>query len=245
MIYVTQGILVIFFAALAYQILKRRRLRINLIFSGFFLSIIVGFIFNMSYAAISPIFGEVIIFLHFLSSFFVYFGLIFILIVNLIILESTVIFSIKRQNTYIFLYSIILFFGMLILILLPDPFNILGVDITPSGRPGWKPVFFGFMISIISGFAIIPIIITSFKIYFSFESRALKKKWLYYLIGSLGLIVCNLYPIYILNLLTHIIPENSFLDNLRSTLSILGISVIFWALLMYYGIGFKLKKING
>ncbi|MFX1390346.1 MAG: hypothetical protein ACFE9Z_09810 [Promethearchaeota archaeon] len=239
----TQGILVIFFAVLAYQILKRRRQRINLIFSGFFLCIIVGFIFNMCYAAISPVYADVIIFLHFLSIFFVYFGLIFILIVNLIILESTVIFSIKRQNRFIVLFGVILFFGMLILILIPDPLDIIGVDITASGRPGWKPLFFAYMISVISGFAIIPIIYTSFKIYFRFETKALKRKWLFYLVGSLGLILCNLYPVHILNLLTHILPEeNLYLISLRSILSILSISVIVWALFMYYGIGAKLKK---
>ena len=232
----------IFFSILTYQIVKRRKQRLNLIFSGFFISQSIGFIFNMSYAVISPDYEEVIIFLHFLSVFFVYFGLIFILIVNLIILESTIIFSIKRQNTYIFLYGILLFFGPLILVLLPDTLDILGVDITPAGRPGWKPIFFTYMTSIITGFAIIPIIITSFKIYFSFQTKELKRKWFYYLIGSLGLIIFNLYPVYILNLLTHLIPDYNFLALLRSILSILGISVIIWVSLMYYGIGFNLKK---
>lgn len=241
-IYITQGILVIFFSVLTYQILKRRKQRLNLIFSGFFISQSIGFIFNMSYAVISPSYEQAIIFLHFLSVFFVYFGLIFLLIVNLIILESTIIFSIKRQNTYILLFGILLFFGPLILILIPDIFDILGVDITPAGRPGWKPIFFIYMTSIITGFAIIPIIITSFKIYSSFQTKELKRKWFYYLIGSLGLIIFNLYPVYILNLLTHLIPDYNFLALLRSILSILGISVVIWVSFMYYGVGFKLKK---
>jgi hypothetical protein len=132
---------------------------------------------------------------------------------------------------------------MLILILLPDPFDIFGVDITTSGRIGWKPVFFVYLILVISGFTIFPVIYTSFKIYFRFETKALKKKWLFYLIGSLGLVLCNLYPVYILNLLTYILPEeNLYLISLRSILSILALSVIIWALFMYYGIGFKLKK---
>lgn len=242
MVYVTQGIMVIFFSPLVYQILKRRRQRINLIFSGYFISMIIAFIFNMIYAVISPEYKEIVIFLHFLSMFFVCFGLIFILIVNLIILESTVIFSVKRQNTYIFIYGIILFFGMLILIIVPDPLEIIGVELTPTGRPGWKPIFFIYVISVITGFAIIPIVFTSFKIYYSFETKVLKKKWFYYLIGSLGLIVFVFYPVLILNLLTGIIPYYIFLDIIRNTVSILGISVIIWVLMMYYGIGSKLKK---
>ncbi len=196
----------------------------------------------MIYAVISPEYKEIVIFLHFLSMFFVCFGLIFILIVNLIILESTVIFSVKRQNTYIFIYGIILFFGMLILIIVPDPLEIIGVELTPTGRPGWKPIFFIYVISVITGFAIIPIVFTSFKIYYSFETKVLKKKWFYYLIGSLGLIVFVFYPVLILNLLTGIIPYYIFLDIIRNTVSILGISVIIWVLMMYYGIGSKLKK---
>lgn len=235
--------MVIFFSPLVYQILKRKRQRINLIFSGFFISMIISFIFNMIYGVINPEYGEIVIFLHFLSMFFVCFGLIFILIVNLIILESTIIFSVKRQNRYIFLYGFLIFFGMLILILIPDPSNILGVIITESGRPGWRQIFFVYVISVITGFAIIPIIITSFKIYFSFETKVLKRKWFYYLTGSLGLIIFVFYPILILNLLTGIIiPENNFLITLRTIVSIIGISVIIWVLMMYYGIGFKLKK---
>lgn len=241
-VYVTQGILVIFFSLLVYQILRRKRQRINLIFSGYFLSMISAFILNMIYAVISLDYGGLIVFLHFLSMFFVCFGLIFILIVNLIILESTIIFSVKRQNTYIFLYGIILFFGMLILIIVPDPLEIIGVELTPDGRPGWKPIFFIYVITIITGFAIIPVILTLFKIYFSFETKSLKKKWFYYLTGSLGLIVIVFYPILILNLLTGIMPSNSFLDTLRTIVSISGISVIVWVLMMYYGIGSKLKK---
>lgn len=238
-IYVTQGILVIFFAIVAYQILKRRRQRINLIFSGFFLSMIIGFLFNMSYAVISPEQEEFVIFLHFLSWFFVSFGTIFLLIVHMIILESTLIYSIKRQNRYILLYGLLLFIGMLIQILIPSP--LVGIKLTPSGRPGWTLIFFLYVIAITSGFSIIPIITTSFKIYHRFETIALRKKWFYYLVGSLGLIIFNFYPIQILNFLTGIMPENEVLDTMRLIIVVSGVSVILWGLLMYYGIGSKLK----
>ena len=191
----------------------------------------------MIYAIINT--DYIVIILHFLSVFFVNFGLIFIVVVNMIILESTIVFSVKRQNRYILFYGIILFIGMLILIIYPFE----GVTMHSSGYLKWNPYFFIYLFSIVNFLAIIPIFYTSFKIYSKFETKELKRKWFYYLIGSLGLVIFNLYPVDILNLLTYIMEENQgFLDILRSLISILGITVILWVSLMYYGIGSKLKK---
>lgn len=233
MIYVTQGFLLFFFTALAYQILKRKRKRLNLIFSSFFISIGIGAIFNMIYAPIPIQFELTIKVLYFLSIFFIFFGPIFILIVNFIILESTIIFSVKRQNRYIFLYGVLIFCGMLILMLIPDPNNIFGVEIESDGRPRWSLGFFIYTISIVTIFAMIPIIRTSLKIYSSLETKTLKKKWFYYLLGSLG-VFSWAYLLFITNLIAN--------NTLRLILSFYGISVIIWVLLMYYGIGFKLKQ---
>jgi len=191
----------------------------------------------MIYAIINT--DYIVIILHFLSVFFVNFGLIFIVVVNMIILESTIVFSVKRQNRYILFYGIILFIGMLILIIYPFE----GVTMHSSGYLKWNPYFFIYLFSTVNCLAIIPIFYTSFKIYSKFETKELKRKWFYYLIGSLGLVIFNLYPVDILNLLTYIMEENQgFLDILRSLISVLGISVILWVSLMYYGIGSKLKK---
>lgn len=202
---------------------------------------IIGLILNMVYAGIRVATTEidnVVVFLHFLSVFFVNFGLIFIVIVNMIILESSIIFSVKRQNRFIIIYGVLLFFGMLILIY---PFNLITVH--DSGFIQWDPRFFICFILIITGLAIIPIFYTSFKIYSSFTTEELKKKWFYYLIGSLGLAIFNLYPVDILNLLNFVLKEDpEFLNILRSLFSVLGISVILWVSLMYYGIGSKLKQ---
>lgn len=221
--------MLIFFSSLAYQIVRRRRQRLNLIFSGFFISMIIAFILNMIYFVINVEYEEIVIFLHFLSWFFVTFGLIFILIVNMIILESTIIFSVKRQNRYILLFGLLHFFGMLIILLVSN-----GVSINPQGYPVWKLQFFIYMASIVTVFEIIPIIYTMWKIYISFETKELKRRWLYYLIGSLGLIICNLYSIMISHLLN--------IAEFRDFIMILGVSVLLWVSLMYYGIGAKLKK---
>ncbi len=244
LVYVVQGILVIYFSLLTFRILKRKRQRLNFIFSGFFISLIIGFIFNMIYAAIPPAPPQsnetIILILYFLANFFVIFGLIFVLIVHMIIIESTIIYSVKRQNRYIILYAIVLFIAMLTLILLGIRFDgpnnpIFGIDLTPlkGTVPRWGLIFFICIISIMSVFSVIPIIRTSLKIYRSFDTKALKKKWFYYLIGSLGLLLMMYFMLI----------DNLYLgDVFRIITLILGVSVIIWGYLMYYGIGFKLKK---
>ncbi len=192
----------------------------------------------MVYAVISDRLAIVI--LNFLTNYFIFFGPIFLLIVNMIILESTLIYSVKRQNRYIILYGIVLFMGMLILVLLGEMFDnslepFLGIQII-NGTPKWGLIFFICVILIMSCFTIIPLIYTYFKIYFRFESKALKRKWLCYLVGFLGLTYI-LYSMCIYNLLDPI--EDA---NFRSIISIFSISVIIWGYLMYYGIGIKLKK---
>lgn len=212
---------------MAYQILKRKKQRINLMLSGFLISATIGNILNMFYAVLTN--NTVILILHFLTLFFIFFGIVFVFIVNMIILESTLVFSVKRQNRYIVLYGTLLFFGMLILLLLP--FDL--VEIHSRGYPIWHPIFFFYVVSIITGFAIIPLIYTNFKIYFRFETKALKRKWLGYLIGSLGVITI-MYLLMINNLLVS--------ASYRSIISIAGFSIVLWVSLMYYGIGSKLKS---
>ncbi len=237
MVYIIQGILGIYFGILAFQIIRKKRQRLNLIFSGFFISQIIGFIFNMIYVVIPDV--EVVKIFHFLANFFVYFALVFILIVNMIILESTIIYSVKRQNRYILLFGILLFVIQLILVLLP--FDLVSFDDTLpiwERYPKWHPIFFGYMFSIITIFAILPIFSTSFKIYFRFETKELKKRWRFYLIGSLGLVIFNLYPIFLSNLLNFLLGEQN--TTFRLIISILGLSVIIWVTFMYYG--FQLKQ---
>jgi len=231
--------MVIYFLSITFQILKRRRQRLNLIFAGFFISTIIGNVLNIIYYSMTNV--NVILILNFLTNFFFVLGPIFILTVNRIILESTIIFSVKKQNMYMLFYGIFLFCGMLILILLglgldrlilhPNaPF--FGVKITIDLAPWWGLIFFIYVISFSAIFAVIPIIRTSLKIYNSFETKALKKKWLYYFIGSLGAFSI-FYLIIIGNMLDDI--------NFKNIVSIYTISVLLWVSLMYYGIGFKLK----
>ncbi|MFX0029102.1 MAG: hypothetical protein ACFE8B_07825 [Candidatus Hermodarchaeota archaeon] len=185
-------------------------------------------ILNMIYAPLTD--ETVILILNYFTNFFTCFGAIFVLVVNLVILESTIIFSIKKQNTYIIGYGLLLLTGMI-------PFYILGKDYgvwIDNNYPRFSPLFLIFIIVFTASFVVIPIISTSFKIYKSFETIALKKKWFFYLIGSLGAFSIP-YLIWISNYYSF------YNENFRLIVGIYAISVILWGYLMYYGIGFKLK----
>ncbi len=225
MVYIAQSIFVVYFTLITLQILRRKRQRLNIIFSSFFITIIIANIFNMVYAMMTV--GPVILILNFFTNFFLCFGPIFLLIVNMLILESTIIFSVKRQNKYIIYYGLLILLGMAIFYIFG------GVSVTSEFRPKFSLIFLIFILIITAVVVVIPIISTSLKIYFSFEMKALKRKWIIYVIGFLGNIS-----------IAYLIFINNYLDNdsFRLPVAIYSISVIFWGYLMYYGIGFKLKK---
>jgi hypothetical protein len=99
--------------------------------------------------------------------------------------------------------------------------------------PRFSHFFLVFIIGFPASFVVIPIIITFLKIYKSFETIALKKKWFFYFIGSLGAFSIA-YTIWINNYI--------FDPIFRLIVGIYAISMILWGYLMYYGIGFKLKQ---
>ena len=222
-----QGFFILYFSLIAFQVLKRRRQRLNITFSAFFICSIMASILNIIYASLSE--STIILILNYLTNFFICFGAIFVLVVNLVILESTIVFSIKKQNRTIVLYGLILLIGML-------PFYVLeegwGVWID-NNKPRFSPLFLIFIIGFTASFVVIPIISTSLKIYKSFETKALKKKWFFYFIGSLGAFSIT-YLIWISNYV--------FTNNFRLIVGLCAISMILWPFLMYYGIGFKLKQ---
>jgi len=239
-IYVIQGVIVIYFSIMAYQIIRRRRQRLNLIFGAFFISVCIGNVLNMIYAVIPLHLVVIIEILHLLTLFFIFFSIIFIPILNMIILESTLIYSVKRQNRHIILYGFLLFFGMLLLLIIQEIFGLqgpfsFGFDIDENG-PKWSLIFFLYITLITFGFGVIPIISTNWKIYKSFEAGELKRKWRFYFIGSLG-VFSVAYSIMIANLL-----QSFGVLWFRAVISFAGISIVLWAQLMYYGIGSKLKK---
>ena len=66
-IYGAQGLVFAWFTYLAYRILKRDRKRLNLIFSGFYLSVVVGTLFNFIYGPIAD--EQIVLILNFCTNF--------------------------------------------------------------------------------------------------------------------------------------------------------------------------------
>jgi len=172
----------------------------------------------------------IVLSLYFLSMFLACFAPIFLFIVNMIILESTIIFPHKKQNRYILLYGLLAFSGMLIILIFFEGVNF------DKGYPSWNVFFFIYVVFISAILAVIPFIRTSFKIYFSFETKVLKKKWLYYIIGSIGAI-SYAYMVFI---------NNTWYDEtvpyFRIFINIYGPTNLVWGYMMYYGIGIKIKQ---
>jgi hypothetical protein len=182
---------------------------------------------NIIYASLTE--PTIILILNYLTNFSICFGAVFVLVVNLVILESTIVFSVKKQNRTIVLYGLVLLIGMLPFYLLEDGWGVW-ID---NNYPRFGPLFLIFIIGFPASFVVIPIIVTFLKIYRSFETKALKKKWFFYFIGSLGSFSI-VYLIWINNYV--------FKDSFRLIVGIYAISWLLWGYLMYYGIGFKLKQ---
>ncbi|MFW9818297.1 MAG: hypothetical protein ACFFE5_01710, partial [Candidatus Thorarchaeota archaeon] len=85
-IYVFLGILSIYCLIIAYKVFVRKRQRLNLVTSGFYISLSLGFFLNMIYARI--MIDIIVLILHFLTVVFIFFSAVFLLIANKIILES-------------------------------------------------------------------------------------------------------------------------------------------------------------
>ena len=226
-VYISLPIIAIFFLYLAYKILKRSKERISRIFGTFYISSALGNIINMIYAPLDvEVFEPLIIILHVFTLFFIFFGFVFIVISNLIILSSTISFTTKKQNLLIVIDGILLA-GMVLFI----PFG--GIDANIEGYPVWHPFFFLYVISVVSLNIGFPILYTSYRIYQNFSSEILKKRWSYYIIGLIGLMAL-LYGIIIANFLD--------IGIIRVINTVYSLTVIIWVLLIYYGIGKQLKN---
>ncbi len=116
------------------------------------------------------------------------------------------------------------------------PSGVKIIEVENQLVPKWGPIFFIYVVSIMTIFTLIPINYTNFKIYSRFETKALKRKWFFYLFGFLGLTVI-LYLGSIYNLL----DVESDADA-RLIITISTVSLIIWGYMMYYGIGIELKK---
>lgn len=225
-LFVVQLAMGVFFIYLSGKILLKNKSRLNISLSLLYIFTAFGIFINVFYSLIEI--EEVVVILNFITNFLISFGLIFLLSTNLIILKSEVIFTKKDQIKIALPYAIFLF-----LMILFYPFD-AGVTINKS--TGWAPVWhlplFVYFVAVITIFSVIPILYTALKIYSKFEDYKLRKRWIYFIIGTVGLIT-YLYGVYVNNLINQ--------PTARFVFSLFGLTVFVWMYLIYYGIGRQIE----
>jgi len=233
-VYVAQGIVCFFFLFLAYKILKRDRKRLNIIFAGFYISPVIGFIVNF---ISGPLTDETLVLaLNFITNFGIFYSVIFLVVFDLILLKSEKIINTTKQLAIFTLYGIALF-SMIFFVFVPG----MGVEMAlgatgeaPDWSPHWMLPFFLYVVVIESVFAVGPSLYFSYLIYKKFEDEELRKKWKLFIIGFCCLSIF-MYGIFISNYLNN----PTFRLVMGATGLILAIASGY---LIYTGVGRQLEK---
>jgi hypothetical protein len=226
-VYIAQGGIAAVFLIIAYLILKRDKKRLNVIFSGVYISSSFGLLLNFIYFPITD--EAVVLILNFFTNYFIAFGLIFLPLFDLILLKSEKIITTTKQLAIILGYAVLLLF-MITFLVIPGA----GVDI--SAETGWRPVYslpFYLYIMITISIPILSTIYLSLKINKKFEDDLLKKKWKYFLIGVIELFIFA-YAIFTSNYLN--------ISLFRTIIGVIGlILTISGGYLCYYGVGRQIE----
>jgi len=217
-------IMAIIFIVIAIRIIKRNRRRLNVTFSLFYISIAIGVAINMLYALIQD--EVIVLVLHYIATYFVGFGLIFLLTTNRILLQSAAIYSAKQQIRKILIYAVILAGAFLFI-----PFDGVVINASTEWRPIWNPFFYIYITAVHSGFVVIPIIVTSFKIRSKMTERIMRKRWNSLLLGIFGLLM-SMYLTFLSNFVIN--------TTLRLISALYAITIVIWAILIYRGVGKQL-----
>jgi len=210
-----------FFLILSFLILRKNKHRLNYTLCGFFIFIFLGGLFNAIYALLTTHVDEsIVVTLHIITYIFFCLAQIFLLMFNLILWKSEKIITIKKQLIILGVYSALL----LVLFFIPE-----GVRINENTyyRPQWNLQFFIYANIVWIGFAMIPTLYTSIKLYQAFEDPKIKKRWRIYVIGTI-MIYIELFGVGVM-----ILINDPFL---RAVWNIYDVSVLIGAFFIYYGV---------
>ena len=226
-IYIAQGLGCAVFAFLAYKILKRDRKRLNIIFSGFYISPVIGFVINFIYGPLTNV--TAVLLLNFLTNFFIFYATSFLVVFNLILLKSEKVIVKSKQLSILIGYAILMF-CMLFLLFIPG----WGVEITaPTWSPHWMPPFFIYLM-IVESLAVVPTLYLSLQIYKKFEDTTLKRKWKFFIYGFCAFAVF-MYGIFVSNFLD--------IPIFRTIMGLIGlILALIGSYMLYYGVGRSISQ---
>ena len=232
-VYLIQGLVFLFFVYLSILILKRDRKRLNKVFSGFYILISLGLLFNFIYAPMrSDDLVIVIEILNFITNYCLLLGPIFLVVFQVILLKSESVFTKKKQLIIVISYSVVLL-SMIGFMFGEET----GVDIK---GPNWVPIYhlpiYIYLVVVHSIGSTIPTIYLSSMIYKKLKDTAIRKKWRFFMVGihSLNIFMYGTYTSYILEVV---------LPGFRFGWSIVGlILVVTGGYLVFYGVGRQLGK---
>ncbi|MFX0027471.1 MAG: hypothetical protein ACFE8M_13800 [Candidatus Hermodarchaeota archaeon] len=225
-VFVAQGLVFAFFLFLAIKILKRDTKRLNIIFSAFYISAVIGSFVNFIYIFLEDV--PTILILNFITNFCIFYSPTFLLVFNLVLLKSEKVINTSKQLIILIVYGIAMI-CMIIFLFTPLP----GVTLNVNLSPHWSIEFFLYVL-IVETLIVIPLLYLSFQIYRKFEDVNLKKKWKFFIYGFCALIIF-MYGIFVSNTL----------DEPIFRTIILGIGVILGlagGYLMYFGVGRQIEK---
>lgn len=224
-VYIAQGLVFAVFLIIVFLILRRDKKWLNWCFSGTYLSVSIGLFLNFIYAPLTD--PNVVLIMYFFTIFFIGYGLIFLVVFELILLKSEKIITRKKQLALLLIYAIALFGTIFFL----DFVQI-------NEQTGWKPVyeapFYIYLMGIIICLSQVPTLYFAFQIHKRFEDPKLKKKWKYFIVGTFELI----------SFMDLIFTANFINDpTFRTVIGVIGlIFSISGGYLMYYGVGKQIEK---
>lgn len=163
----------IFFLILIYKVLKRKRNRLSITLSMFFIIEDAGLILNFVYLLIEINKEEIILYLlYFSSSIFVLFAPIFILVFINLLLKID--FTNKNYFIIIFFYAI----GCILVHFIPR-----GITFSEDWTPIYSLTFFIVILIFITLVIVVPTIFYSIRLLHKFTDRDLKKRIKMFLLG--------------------------------------------------------------
>ncbi|MFX1274254.1 MAG: hypothetical protein ACFFBP_15190 [Promethearchaeota archaeon] len=243
LIIIVQSIMAIIFGYLGFLVIKRDKKRLNLIFSAFYFFIVIGTVFNWTYAYLLP--GDlyyVILYLNYFTNFFYFASIGFILIFILMVLKSEKIIDTKKQLLYLIINLGVLGGVMMILISIPVsnvyPGDIWGVYFKDAANssPYWTLPFFLAVILIITGLSVAPTLYYLIQTLKQFTDPDLKRKFKYF---SFGYVESCMFA--------YIIIINNYLKIFAPGFTIIALALAIilvstGAYLMYIGVGKQISK---
>jgi len=164
---------------LSFKILRRNVNRMTINLSLFYFLPGTGFLLSLFYFFLST--TSIGYILYFISAFCTLSGFIFLVLVMINLTQIKPYKSAKNQILIIIAYLVI---GLIILFI-PN-----GITINEStGTPEFSPIFLIVIYIFFSSVIFLPSLYFSYKIYKSFKDKKLRKKFLFFFIGIIGMLV--------------------------------------------------------